>query len=173
MSDIANYSADEFLRDGSPVEIRALRPDDETDMLAAVERTSPQSLQRRFFAMKRHFSESERAFFMQIDFSNHVALVALVREAEQQMIVGGGRYVVFATGRAEMAFVVVDSWQGRGIASLLIRHLIKIASLAGLRELTAEVLPENAAMLKIFERSGFTRAARRDPQTIHLVLKLG
>ena len=173
MSDIANYSADEFLRDGSPVEIRALRPDDETDMLAAVERTSQQSLQRRFFAMKRHFSERERNFFMQIDFSNHVALVALVREAEQQMIVGGGRYVVFATGRAEMAFVVVDSWQGRGIASLLIRHLIKIAGLAGLRELTAEVLPENAAMLKVFEKSGFTRAACRDPQTVHLVLKLG
>jgi hypothetical protein len=64
-------------------------PDDETDMLAAIERTSPQSLQRRFFAMKRHFSESERAFFMRVDFSNPVALVALAREADRQVIVGG------------------------------------------------------------------------------------
>jgi ribosomal protein S18 acetylase RimI-like enzyme len=142
-------------------------------MLDAIERTSPQSLQRRFFAMRRRFSERERAFFMQIDFSNHVALVALAGETDRQMIVGSGRYIVFEPGRAEMAFVVVDAWQGRGIGSLLIRHLIGIAGLGGLRELTAEVLSENTAMLKMFERSGFTRAARRDPQTIHLVLKLG
>lgn len=173
MSETANYTAHELLRDGSPVEIRALRPDDETEMLAAVERTSPQSLQRRFFAMKRHFSERERAFFMQIDFSNHVALVALVRQTDRQMIVGGGRYIVFEPGRAEMAFVVVDAWQGRGIGSLLIRHLIKIAGHGGLQELTAEVLPDNTAMLKVFERSGFKTAARRDPHTIHLVLTLG
>jgi RimJ/RimL family protein N-acetyltransferase len=173
MSETANYTAHELLRDGSPVEIRALRPDDETEMLAAVERTSPQSLQRRFFAMKRHFSERERAFFMQIDFSNHVALVALVRQTDRQMIVGGGRYIVLEPGRAEMAFVVVDAWQGRGIGSLLIRHLIKIAGHGGLQELTAEVLPDNTAMLKVFERSGFKTAARRDPHTIHLVLTLG
>lgn len=173
MSDTPNYTARECLRDGSPVEIRALRSDDEADMLAAIERTSAQSLQRRFFAMKRHFSERERGFFMQIDFRNHVALVAVAREAEREMIVGGGRYIVFEPGRAEMAFVVIDAWQGRGIGSLLIRHLIKIAGGGELRELTAEVLPENTAMLTVFERSGFTPAARRDPQTIHLVLELG
>lgn len=173
MSETPNYTARECLRDGSPVEIRALRPDDEADMLAAIERTSAQSLQRRFFAMKRHFSERERSYFMQIDFRNHVALVAVAREAERDMIVGGARYIVFEPGRAEMAFVVIDAWQGRGIGSLLIRHLIKIAGDGELRELTAEVLPENTAMLTVFERSGFRPAARRDPQTIHLVLELG
>jgi hypothetical protein len=55
MSDNAKYSAREHLRDGSPVEVRALRPEDEADMLAALDQASPQSLQRRFFAMKRHF----------------------------------------------------------------------------------------------------------------------
>lgn len=173
MSDTPNYTARECLRDGSPVEIRALRPDDEADMLTAIERTSAQSLQRRFFAMKRHFSERERSFFMQIDFRNHVALVAVAREAERDMIVGGGRYIVFEPGRAEMAFVVIDAWQGRGIGSLLIRHLIRIGGDGELRELTAEVLPENSAMLRVFERSGFRPTARRDPQTIHLVLELG
>lgn len=173
MSDTPNYTARECLRDGSPVEIRALRPDDEADMLTAIERTSAQSLQRRFFAMKRHFSERERSFFMQIDFLNHVALVAVAREAERDMIVGGGRYIVFEPGRAEMAFVVIDAWQGRGIGSLLIRHLIRIGGDGELRELTAEVLPENSAMLRVFERSGFRPTARRDPQTIHLVLELG
>ena len=58
MSEAINYSARELLRDGSLVEIRALRREDEADMLAAIERTSAQSLQRRFFVMKRHFSEN-------------------------------------------------------------------------------------------------------------------
>jgi RimJ/RimL family protein N-acetyltransferase len=173
MAEAANYSAQEFLKDGSPVEIRALRPEDEADMLAAIERTSPQSLQRRFFAMKRHFSDKERAFFMQVDFKDHVALAAFVRGGDGAMIVGGGRYIVFEPGRAEMAFVVVDAFQGRGLGSLLMRHLIRIARDGGLRELTAEVLPENAAMLRVFERSGFRPAARRDPQTVHLVLEFG
>ena len=72
-----------------------------------------------------------------------------------------------------MAFMVVDAWQGRGVGSILMRHLIQIASEAGLKELTAEILPENTAMLKVFGKFGFKPAPRRDPQTVHLVLKLG
>lgn len=72
-----------------------------------------------------------------------------------------------------MAFVVVDTWQGRGVGSILMRHLVKIANSAGLLGLTAEVLSENAATRKVFEKFGFMPAARRDPQTLHLVLKLG
>lgn len=172
MSDAASYSAREHLRDGREVEVRALRPEDEAGMLAAVEGTSAQSLQRRFFAMKRHFSDRERAFFMDVDFRSHVALVVLAAEAGQDVIVGGGRYIVFEPARAETAFMVVDAWQGRGIGSILMQHLIKLAGEAGLSELTAEVLPENAAMLSVFGKFGFKAAARRDPQTVHLVLKL-
>jgi len=172
MSEAIHYTAHELLRDGGQIDIRALRPEDEADMLTAVGKTSAQSLQRRFFVMKRHFSEKERAFFMEVDFKNHVALVAVATEAGRDVIVGGGRYIVFEPGRAEMAFVVVDSWQGRGIGSILMRHLVKIASDARLQELTAEVLPENAAMLKIFKKSGFKPVARRDPQAVHLSLKL-
>ena len=140
-------------------------------MLAAVGRASAQSLQRRFFAVKRGFSEKERAFFMDIDFRNHVALAALAQEDGRTAIVGGGRYIVFEHGRAEMAFVVIDNWQGRGIGSVLLRHLIGLARNAGLHE-AAEVLPENAAMLKVFGKFGFEPALRRDPHTVHLVLKL-
>ena len=168
MSEAPDYTARELLRDGTPIEIRALRHEDEADMLAAIEQTSVQSLQRRFFVIKRRFSEQERAYFMDIDFRNHVAIVA---EADQA-IVGGGRYIVFEPGRAEMAFVVIDAWQGRGVGSVLMRHLIKIANEAGLKELTAEVLPENKAMIKVFGKFGFSPAPSQDPQTRHLVLKL-
>src|SRR3954463_14770656 len=173
MSDPTNYAARELLSDGSEVAIRSLRREDEADLLAAIEKTSAQSLQRRFFVMKRHFSDKERAFFMDIDFKNHVALVARAEEVGAEVVVGGGRYVVFEPGRAEMAFMVVDAWQGRGVGSRLMRHLVKIASEAGLKELTAEVLPENAAMRKVFGKFGFKSAPRRAPQTVHLVLTLG
>ena len=172
MSETFSYTTHEVLKDGSQIEIRALRRTDESDMLAAIENTSAQSLQRRFFVMKRHFSDKERAFFMDVDFKNHVAIVAAANENGRPMIAGGGRYIVFEEGRAEMAFVVIDAWQGRGIGSLLLRHLVNIAGASGLNELTAEVLPENTAMKKVFEKFGFRPAPRRDPQTLHLVLKL-
>ncbi|MET3991855.1 RimJ/RimL family protein N-acetyltransferase [Bradyrhizobium sp. JR7.2] len=172
MPDAANYSRQERLRDGRLVDIRALRPEDEPDMLAALEETSAQSLQRRFFVTKRHFSERERAFFMEPDFRNHVALVACTEEASRSMIIGGGRYVIFEPGRAEAAFVVIDAWQGRGVGGLLTHHLIAIAREAGLTELTAEVLPENAAMLRVFDKFGFKPATTREPGVIHMALKL-
>src|SRR5260221_8865746 len=172
MSEAIDYTARELLSDGSQIEIRALRREDEADMLVAVGKASAQSLQRRFFVMKRHFSDKERAFFMDVDFKNHVAIVALTDEAGRKLIVGGGRYIVFEPGRAEMAFVVIDTWQGRGVGSILVRHLIRIAGDAGLKELTAEVLPENAAMLKVFGKFGFRHAPQRDARTVHLILKL-
>jgi ribosomal protein S18 acetylase RimI-like enzyme len=172
MSATIDHVTHALLSDGSQIDIRALRPEDEADMLAAVGKTSAQSLQRRFFAMKRHFSDRERAFFMDVDFKNHVALVAVATEAGRKVIVGGGRYIVFESGRAEMAFIVVDTCQGRGIGSILTQHLVRIASDAGLQELTAEVLPENAAMLRVFEKFGFRPGPRLDPQTVHLALKL-
>ena len=172
MSEAIDYTARELLSDGGQIEIRALRREDETDMLAAIGKTSAQSLQRRFFVMKRHFSDKELTFFLDVDFKDHVAIVALADEAGRKVIVGGGRYIVFEPGRAEMAFVVIDTWQGRGVGPILMRHLVKIASDAGLNELTAEVLPENAAMIKVFRKFGFSPTSRRDPQTLHLVRKL-
>jgi len=172
MSEASSYTTHEVLKDGSQIEIRALRRTDESDMLAAIEHTSAQSLQRRFFVMKRRFSDKERAFFMDVDFKNHVAIVAAANEGGRQTIAGGGRYIVFEEGRAEMAFVVIDAWQGRGIGSLLLRHLVKIAKASGLDELTAEVLPENTSMRKVFEKLGFRPGQRRDPQTLHFVLTL-
>jgi RimJ/RimL family protein N-acetyltransferase len=168
----ADYSATERLRDGRIATVRALRPTDRQDMLAAIGRTSPQSLQRRFFVPKRGFSESEISFFMNIDFENHVALIAQVDEAGQPVIAGGGRYVMVRPGQAELAFVVVDAYQGNGIGTTLLRHLVAIAREAGLKEMTAEVLPENAAMLKVFGGVGF-RAQAGDPQVRHLLLRLG
>ena len=172
MSDAAHYSAPERLRDGRPVEIRALRPDDRADMLAAIGRTSMQSLQRRFFVPKKGFSEREMAFFLDIDFESHVALVAQLDEDGRPAIVGGGRYIAVKPGQAEIAFIVVDAYQGQGIGTTLMRHLAGLARDAGLKELIAEVLPENSVMLKLLKKFSFKTVSGGSPQVIHLALRL-
>jgi GNAT superfamily N-acetyltransferase len=168
----ADYSVVERLRDGREVEIRALRPADRAGMRAALLRTSEESRYRRFFAPKRSFSEKEIAFYLNVDFVSHVALVAVLEEGGHPEIVGGGRYIVSEPGRAEIAFAVDDPHQGLGIASRLMRHLVGIAREAGIKELVAEVLPDNAPMLKVFERCGLAATTRREGGVVHLTMEL-
>ena len=172
MLEAADYSAFETLRDGRRVEIRALRPDDRADLIAAVGRSSAQSLYRRFFAVKRSFTKSEIDYFLNVDFVNHVALVAIVDEHGAPVIAGGARYVVVEPGKAEVAFAVVDQYQGLGLGAALMHHLAAIAREAGLKELIAEVLPDNSPMLKVFEKSGFPLSMKREPQVVHITLRL-
>jgi ribosomal protein S18 acetylase RimI-like enzyme len=101
-----------------------------------------------------------------------VALVAVVEEDGRPTIVGGGRYIAVGPGKAEMAFAVIDEHQGQGIGAALLRHLAAIARGAGLRELVAEVLPDNTPMLKVFEKAGFGRSVKRGPGVVHVALRL-
>lgn len=166
-----DFSTIESLRDGRRVEIRALRPADLPDLMAAVGRIGASSMSRRFFGAKRHFSEKEIDYFVHVDFVTHVALVA-VDEQGTGPIMAGGRYVVVRPGSAELAFAVVDDRQGLGLGTLLMRHLAAIARRAGLREFVAEVLAENEPMLHVFARSGMGLAARRDGAVVHVTLQL-
>ena len=154
----ATYSAREKLRDGRLVHIRALRPDDEAGMLDAVNKTNSDSLRRRFFVTKRNFSEQEKAFFLRVDFVKHVALVALIEGQNGESIVGGGRYIVTEAGKAEVAFVVIDAYQGHGIGTILTRHLARLA--------------ENSSMRKVLGKFGFQLTPAADPQVIHMTLTL-
>jgi GNAT superfamily N-acetyltransferase len=168
----AQYSAVEALRDGGQIEIRAFRPEDRPAFIAAADRVGPRSRYLRFFTLKREFSERERDFFLNVDFDKHVALVALMEEAGQQLIVGAGRYVGVEPGKAEVAFTVIDSHQGRGIGAALIRHLIIVAREAGLHELIAEVLPENRSMLHLFQKSGLPVSVASEPDVVHVTMQL-
>jgi GNAT superfamily N-acetyltransferase len=172
MLEPANYSAFETLRDGRRAKIRALKSADRADLIAAVARSSPQSLYRRFFAVKRDFTEPEIEFFLNVDFVDHVALVAVVDESGRSVIAGGARYVVVQPGKAEVAFAVVDQYQGQGLGAALMHHLAAIARRAGLKELIAEVLPDNSPMLKVFEKSGLPLSIKREPQVVHVALRL-
>ncbi|WP_315974883.1 GNAT family N-acetyltransferase [Microvirga yunnanensis] len=167
-----DYSATETLRDGRSVEIRTLRPEDRASLLASVGRTSKQSLYRRFFSFRSGFTEQEVNLYLDVDFVSHVALVAVLKEHGQPKIVGEARYVVVRPGQAEVAFAVDDPHQGHGIGTALLRHLVALARQAGLKEFIADVLPENAVMLRVFETSGLGIRTRRESDAIHVVLQL-
>jgi len=107
-----------------------------------------------------------------VDFVNHVALVALINEEGRSVIAGGGRYIVVQPGQAEVAFIVVDEYQGRGIGRALTHHLTSIARAAELRTFIAEVLPENTFMLQLFKTSGLPLSMTREGQVVHVTIRL-
>jgi len=168
----ASYSAAETLRDGRRVEIRALARSDQAELMAAVGRSSAASLYRRFFAVRRDFSDKEIEFFLNADFTDHVALVAVMQQGGRDLIVGGGRYIVVRPGTAELAFMVEDGCQGQGIGGVLMRHLVTLARRAGLKQLIAEVLPENLPMLQVLEKSGLGLTRKQEEGVLHLTLSL-
>jgi len=172
IADLARYTSIEILRNGNAVEIRALRPDDRDELLAALQRSSDQTVYRRFFGLKRTFSVDETSFFLNVDFVTHVALVAVVEENGRRRIAGGARYIVSTAGQAEAAFSVVDQYQGQGMGQILMRHLGAIARDAGLDELQAEVLSDNLPMLKVFERSALPMSTKREANAVHVTLRL-
>jgi GNAT superfamily N-acetyltransferase len=167
-----SYATIEVLRDDRELKIRALKPDDQSDLLAAIGKLSSQSLRRRFFSAKRDFSEEEISYFGDVDFVRHVALVAELRDGERSSIVGGARYIVARPGAAEIAFAVIDAYQGKGIGAALMRHLVKLARDAGLKELFAEVLPENVAMMNVFEKSGLSHKIKHVGQVLYVTFQL-
>jgi RimJ/RimL family protein N-acetyltransferase len=171
MIDSAHYQATEVLRDGRRIEIRAQRPEDRESLRAAVARTSSESLYRRFFSVKRTFSEKEVHYFLDIDFVSHVALMAIADEGGRPMIIGGARYVLAQPGQAEVSFAVIDDYQAKRIGSALMRHLAAVGREAGLHEFFAEVLSENVPMLKVFERSGLAMTTKREGSVVHVTMR--
>jgi len=170
--EVAQYSAVERLRDGRSVTVRALKPGDRDELVAAVDRVSARSFYLRFFSVKHAFSEKQVDFFLNVDFTSHVALVAVVEEGARPVIAGGGRYVVVQPGVAELAFAVIDEYQGLGLGPVLMRHLVTIARAAGIRKLVAEVLAHNTPMLKVFEKSGLRLGTRREAEVVHVSLEM-
>lgn len=156
--DASRYSTEVVLLDGTPARIRAIRPDDKRHFRAGMAQLSQQSARLRFFTAKKRLSDKELRYFTELDFVDHVGLVALLEEDGAEVAIGVGRYIVDgASGgrRAEVAFTVLDHHQGRGVATLLLHHLADLARPAGIREFTAVVLAENRNMLEVFENSGY------------------
>lgn len=167
LAESLNYIANEKLPDGRSLVIRAIRSDDKPILQEGWHHLSKQSQYFRFFTSKGELTEQELAFFTNIDFKHHVGLLASIVVDDSETPVGVGRYIVTdgeACRTAELAFTVVEEYQGLGIATILLKHLIVIAKSQGISEFTAFVLPENKGMLKVLHKSGL-----KERQTLNSV----
>lgn len=142
------------LRSGHGVALRPLRRDDGPELVRMFEQLSEKSRYRRFFTVKPQLSDSTLAYLTEIDHHDHEALVAL--EPRTGRIVGVARFVRLTQTptEADIAVTVVDSWQRRGLGTLLLEQLSDRASEEGIRYFTADILPENAPMLGLARRIG-------------------
>lgn len=165
------------LKTGTPVRIRAVRPDDQQRLADAFRNLEAATIYTRFFHQKRGLSEEELKRATEVDFESEVALVATVGEGEGETIIAGARYAVLNPAdprpSAEVAFAVEEDFQGQGIAGRLLEILTEIARAKGVARFEAEVLPENRAMIAVFERSGLSVEQRFDGGALHIVMPLG
>jgi acetyl coenzyme A synthetase (ADP forming)-like protein len=169
ISDAAHYSAEEVLRDGASIHIRAIRPDDRERLLSHFKGLSQQSIYYRFFGLKRTMTDDELLRMTQLDFVSHVGLVATLHDGSGERFIGVARYIRSADPtHAEVAFAVIDEHQGRGIGSLLLDHLSRIARSSGILELEADVLGDNNRMLEVLAKSGFKVRRSNSAGTIHV-----
>ena len=178
MADPRNYYVHETLKDGTPVTIRAIRKDDKESILDAFRALDREAVYRRFFSPKEDLTDAELEQVTDVDFRQVVALVATVSQADgEEIVIGDGRYAADADKGekpecAELAFIIAEPYRGRGIASLLLRHLARIAQDADLSAFEADVLAYNAPMLAVFQRSGLPICRRREGDIIHVTLSL-
>src|SRR2546427_1299388 len=168
-----HYATNELLRDGGSIHIRAIQPDDKQRLLAFLERLSSRSIYFRFFQTKQRLTDEELRYFTELDFTRDVALIATLREGQEEHIVGVGRYFRIhengqPTTHAEVAFTVADAHQGRGVGTLLLEHLAAMARRQGIDTFEAYVLGENNRMLEVFESSGFTVQRALDTGVFHV-----
>lgn len=159
---------------GIKVTIRPIRPDDALIEQEFVRSLSPRSKTLRFFAPIKELSAGVLARFTQSDFPHDLALIATIDVDGVEREIGVARYAPTATdGRVEFAVVVADEWQGKGIASELLRQLFKLADEGGVNSIEGLVLRENNRMLAVTKEFGFeARVHDEDAGLIHVYKEL-
>ena len=146
------WEADVVVADGGTVHVRPIRPDDADRLRALHERLSAETIYLRFFSPIPHLSDAMVERFVNVDYVDRLALVAQLGDD----VISVARYDRLpGTDQAEVAFVVDDAHQGRGLGMLLLEHLAAAARENGIAEFVAETLPGNNRMLRVFRDAGF------------------
>lgn len=157
MSDTMPWEADVVLADGGTVHIRPIRPDDGDALVAFHARLSAETQYLRFFSPKPVLTPRDVERFTHVDGDMRVALVAILDGA----VVGVARYDrIPGTDDAEVAFVIEDAHQGRGLGTLFLEYLAAMARDRGVTRFVADTLPHNARMLDVFRTAGFVAEQR-------------
>ena len=160
-----------MLADGAALFVRPVRMSDQESLQRLFYSLSDQSVYQRFLAHKSVHSDIEMRRLVDADYAASVGLV--VCEPSANEVVAMARYDVDpGTGLADIAFVVRDEWQRRGIGTGLMRRMLEIGQSKGLAGLTADVLASNPGMLMVFQRSGLNVQSKFEDGVHHLIMRL-
>ena len=159
-----HWEADVILRDGKTAHIRPIRPEDAELLVQFYGRVSDRSKYFRFFSPMPKLSDRDVVRFTEVDHDRRVAFVLTL----QGQMIAVGRYDVVEDGEAEVAFLVEDQHQGRGIAQILLEHLAQAARERGVERFVADVLPDNQRMIQTFRDAGYRVVSAYDEGVLQL-----
>lgn len=159
-------AVDVVLRDGSTVHVRPIRSDDRAAMRSFLEDISQDSIAFRFFGVPN--LEWVISTALDVDYADRFGLVA--ESGAPSQVIAHAMYVRIDDQRAEVAFLVADAWQGRGISTVMLAHLAAAAEHDGIATFIAEVLPLNHRMIDVFRQSGFPVQTRSTRDAIEVEL---
>ncbi|MGW7288725.1 bifunctional acetate--CoA ligase family protein/GNAT family N-acetyltransferase [Streptomyces sp. NPDC054847] len=173
----AHWEADVVLRDGGTARIRPITPEDAHRLVSFYEQVSDESKYYRFFAPYPRLSDKDVHRFTHHDYVDRVGLAVTVggdfiATVRYDRINAQGRPASAPADEAEVAFLVQDAHQGRGVASALLEHIAAVARERGIRRFAAEVLPANNKMIKVFRDAGYTQRRSFEDGSVHLTLDL-
>jgi acyl-CoA hydrolase/GNAT superfamily N-acetyltransferase len=152
-------------KDALSIRFRAIKPSDEDEMRRLFYRFSDQAVYYRYFSPIKTMPHEKMQEYVNVDYRYHMSIVAIVDESGVEKIIAEARYARSKNESfADTAFIVDESYQGKGIASYLFELLIRIAREEGVAGFKADVLANNKAMLKVYEKS---------PYPVHTVLSEG
>ncbi|MFC9030668.1 bifunctional acetate--CoA ligase family protein/GNAT family N-acetyltransferase [Streptomyces arboris] len=172
-----HWEADVVLRDGGTARIRPITTDDAERLVSFYEQVSDESKYYRFFAPYPRLSDRDVHRFTHHDYVDRVGLAVtiggeFIGTVRYDRINDQGRPASAPADEAEVAFLVQDAHQGRGVASALLEHIAAVARERGIRRFAAEVLPANNKMIKVFRHAGYTQQRSFEDGSVHLTLDL-
>lgn len=172
-----HWEADVVLRDGGTARIRPITTDDAGRLVSFYEQVSDESKYYRFFAPYPRLSDRDVHRFTHHDYVDRVGLAAtiggeFIATVRYDRIGADGRSATGPSDEAEVAFLVQDAHQGRGVASALLEHIGAVARERGIRRFAAEVLPANGKMIKVFTDAGYQQKRSFEDGSVHLTLDL-
>ncbi|MFD4749997.1 GNAT family N-acetyltransferase [Streptomyces rubiginosohelvolus] len=172
-----HWEADVVLRDGGTARIRPITTDDAERLVSFYEQVSDESKYYRFFAPYPRLSDRDVHRFTHHDYVDRVGLAVtiggeFIGTVRYDRIDDRGRPASAPADEAEVAFLVQDAHQGRGVASALLEHIAAVARERGIRRFAAEVLPANNKMIKVFRDGGYTQRRSFEDGSVHLTLDL-
>jgi acetyltransferase len=160
------------IRDGKTVLLRPIKPEDEPLWLEMFQNFSEESIRYRFFHIIKDTPHEMRARYCDIDYAREIGIVAELKEDGQRQILGVVRLIIEEGGKTgEIAFIVADPWQGLGLGSKMVDHMIEVCKGRGLGTVYALTLADNYRAIRLLKKRGFIIQYRNNEAKATLNLK--